>query len=47
MEDLDVHETSYKSLTAKLMKQNGEPLMRAYRAVEKVINQVSAYVEVL
>ena len=46
MEELDANETSYRSLTAKLMKQNGEPLMRAYGAVEEIVNEVSAYVQV-
>jgi len=28
------------------MKQNGEPLMKAYGAVEEIVNEVSAYVRV-
>lgn len=46
MEELGTQELSYRSLTAKLMKDNSEPLIRAYGAIEETLNEVSHYVKV-
>ena len=46
MEELGTQELSYRSLTAKLMKENSEPLIRAYGAIEETLNGVSHYVKV-
>lgn len=47
LEELGTQELSYRSLTAKLMKENSEPLIRAYGAIEETLNKVSTYVKVL
>jgi len=47
LEELGTQELSYRSLTAKLMKENGEPLIKAYGAIEETLNKVSLYVKVI